>query len=185
VESITQTTPSPTLPQQLPQTMPQSTGLDLKDIHLPEQISDFPVAMGWWILLAIIIFCVIYSAVKYRSYLKLRINQQQAIKQMQQNPSIDETIRILKWAAMQYFPRNQIANLYGENFQLYLSNKLSVTQQTQFDALSTPAFNNLYRHNITQDHININSNEELNQASILWLKNALPPNKKLNLGAEQ
>lgn len=178
MESLTQTSPSPALPQQLPQGMPANSGLDLNDIHLPEQISEFPIALGWWIVAVIIILSAIYAAFKYRSHVKLRIKKQQAIKQMQQNPSIDETIKILKWAAMQYFPRTELANLYGEKFQQFLSTKLSGNQQTQFEKLSTPAFSSLYQQNV-----DTNVNDELNQASLLWLKIVLPPNKKHVLGA--
>jgi len=175
VESLTQTSPSPALPQQ----MPSSPGLDLNDIHLPEQISEFPIAIGWWLLLALIIICCIYAVLKYRSYSKLRIDQQRAIKQIQQSPNIDEAIKILKWAAMQYFPRNQIANLYGKSFLQFLSNKLPDNQKLQFENLSSSVFNSLYQQNIAES-----VNEDLNQASLLWLKNALPPNYKHSLGAE-
>lgn len=37
--------------QGVPQGMPQPQGVQLKDIHLPEQINDFPVALGWWLSL--------------------------------------------------------------------------------------------------------------------------------------
>lgn len=185
MEPLTQTSPSPALPTQMPQAMPQNSTLDLKDIHLPEQISEFPIAMGWWILMALIIFCIIYTVFKYRAHLKQRMNQQQAIKQLQQYPNIEDTIKILKWAAMQYFPRKQIANLYGECFQLFLSKKLPDSQQAHFEALSTPAFNSLYQQDSAPADATKNANKELHQASLLWLKNALPPNTKLNLGAEQ
>ena len=180
MESLAQTSPSPALPQQLPQGIPANSGLDLNDIHLPEQISEFPIALGWWIVAAIIILSVIYAAFKYRSHVKQRIKKQQAYKQMQLNPRIDETIKILKWAAMQYFPRSQLANLYGDKFQQFLSTKLTGNQQAKFDTLSIPAFSSLYQQNV-----DTNVNDELNKAGLLWLKNALPPNKKHVLGAKQ
>jgi hypothetical protein len=190
VESLAQSTSSPILPQQLPpsmnqptsqqiaQDMPEHSGIDLIDIHLPEQINDFPIAMGWWILAAMVIFTVIYLVFKYRGYVKTRVNQKNAMAKMSLKPSIDESIKILKWAAMQYFPRHKLANLYGEKFQQFLLNNLALGQQEKFKSLSSPAFASLYKN----DQINKQTNEQdmteqLNQASLLWLKNALPPRK--------
>ena len=181
MESLNPTSSSPALPLQAPQAMPQqmpaNAGIELNDIHLPAQINDFPIALGWWLLAAIIIGVIILAAVKYRAYIKLRISQKQAISQLQNSPNIDHTIKVLKWAAIQYFPRNQIAHLYGEQFQSFLSNQLTGNQQLSFNELSSPAFENLYQNESPKGIA-----EQLNQASLLWLKNALPPRKNRSLG---
>lgn len=176
MESLTQKTSSPTTPQQIPQGMPTNTGIDLKDIHLPEQINDFPMAMGWWFLAAMMILTMICFIIKYRSYGKLRVNQKKAIAKILLRPNIDESISILKWAAIQYFPRQEIANLYGDKFQQYLSMHLTSNKQKQFNLLSSPAFDNLYTSPKKNEQ---DINKQLNQAAILWLKNALPPKKSL------
>jgi len=174
VEPINQTSPSSTQAQQ----MPENSGLELKDIHLPEQINDFPIALGWWLLAAMIILSIIFAIYKYRSYKKLRINQKQAIAQLQLKPTINDTIKILKWAAMQYFPRQQIANLYGQEFQQFLLNHLVSRHQEVFTNLSSPAFESLYKNHSEQEQQKMSA--QLHQASILWLNNALPPKKPLN-----
>lgn len=188
MESLIQPTSSPTepqlvphsvtqsTPQQIPQGMPANTGMDLKDIHLPEQINDFPIAMGWWLLATIIILTIIYFIVKYRSHLNVRLNQKKAIAQIMLEPTIDESIKILKWAAIQYFPRQQLAKLYGEKFQQFLLTHLTLSQQEKFKFLSSPAFESLYKNSKNNEQA---VNKQLNQAAILWLKNALPPKKSL------
>ena len=176
MESLTQPISSPTIPQQLPQGMPANNGIDLKDIHLPEQINDFPIAIGWWLLASLIILIVIYLIIKYRNHVKIRVNQKKAIAQIILKPTIDESIKILKWAAIQYFPRQQLANLYGEKFQQFLLMQLTLNEQEKFKLLSSPAFKSLYKEAQTIEHT---TSEQLNQAAILWLKNALPPKKLL------
>ena len=176
MESLTQPIASPTMPQQSPQGMSANMDIDLKDIHLPEQINDFPIAMGWWILASIIILTVIYLIIKYRRYIKSRVNQKKAIAQIVLKPSIDESIKILKWAAIQYFPRQQLANLYGKKFQQFLLMQLTLNKQEKFKSLSSSAFESLYKNTQT---IEQGINEQFNQAAILWLKNALPPKKLL------
>ncbi len=174
MESLTQ---SPQLPQ-----MPQQETIELKGIHLPEPISDFPNAMGWWGLAAMIVFAIITNIIKYRAAKKLRINQKYALKQMQQKPNIEQSVQILKWAAMQYFPRKEIANLYSEQFQQFLIDRLNKPQQAEFVKLSSPAFEGQYKRNHNHDAQQNNTNvinDNFNQAVVLWLKNALPPNNLL------
>ena len=190
MESLAQSTSSQILPQQLPpsmnqprsqqipQGMPEQSGIDLIDIHLPEQINDFPIATGWWLLAAMVILMAIYWVYKYRAYVKIRANQKNAMAKMLLKPGIDESIKILKWAAMQYFPRHQLANLYGEEFQNFLLNNLALGQQEKFKSLSSPAFASLYKNNQINKQTNEQDmSEQLNQAGLLWLKSALPPRK--------
>ena len=51
---------SPTAPN-----APQASPLDnLKDIHLPENIDQFPSAIGWWIVLSLIILALVFLVYK-------------------------------------------------------------------------------------------------------------------------
>lgn len=43
--------------------MPGATDLPLRDIHLPPDISWWPLAIGWWILLGLVCFGLIVLAV--------------------------------------------------------------------------------------------------------------------------
>lgn len=158
--------------QGVPQGMPQPQGVQLKDIHLPEQINDFPVALGWWILAATIIALIVLSLMKYFAQRKRNKDKKTAIAQLKNNPSVGDTIKILKWAAMQYYPRSQTAHLFGEQFQAFLSSQMKDKHQAQFNTLSQAGFDHLYQKD------NINSvDDKFNQASLLWLNKALPPHK--------
>ena len=150
--------------------------LDLKDIHLPEQISNYPVAYGWWILAALIIFILVMAILKINKVKKINYIKKQALAQLKNNEemNISETISLLKWAAMHYFPRVDIAKIFGVSLQSFLANKLPLKHQQKFTELSEEAFLSQYKASESNERISI-STENINEAAKLWLTNALPP----------
>ena len=52
---------------------PQS--LELRDIHLPEPISWWPIAPGWWLLLALILALIAFAFFARKRYLKRQLNR--------------------------------------------------------------------------------------------------------------
>jgi hypothetical protein len=57
--------------------LPASTPeLPLRDIHLPQAISWWPIAPGWWILLAAIVLLVVAIIVGRRMYKRRQINRE-------------------------------------------------------------------------------------------------------------
>jgi hypothetical protein len=144
----------------------------LQDIHLPEQINQFPIALGWWILsilLLTLLSLLIVATIRYR---RNRKNKNLALKQLKQNPQmpIKQIVALLKWTAMQYFPRGDSAKLYGDSFQQFLMHQLPEKSQQTFYQLSTPAFEQLYQQEL-EDQVD----NSLTQAAKLWLSMALPP----------
>jgi hypothetical protein len=117
-------TNSPTLPSQAP--MGQSAQLQLHDIHVPEQVSNLPIAPGWWLLLALLIMSSLWFYKKRKQDLRLNASKKQALTALENTPDLSakECIALLKWAAMQYVNRQQLAKLYGEDFQYFLKIQL-------------------------------------------------------------
>jgi ABC-type transport system involved in Fe-S cluster assembly fused permease/ATPase subunit len=144
----------------------------LQDIQLPEKIHNYPFALGWWIIAVICIALVIFIIFKIINYKKARQVQQQAITQISSNSSMDiaECVAVLKWAALQYFPRERIANLYGESLHSFLLETLPENTHEKFKTLSNDSLQTMYQKDLS-DTDNIN----FQQASAYWLKHALPP----------
>lgn len=151
--------------------LPANT-LELKDIHVPEQITNFPIAYGWWILTALIIVAIVIVIVKIKKSAKRNQIKKQALAQLKNNPDINnnELISLLKWAAMHYFSRVELAKLYGESLQQFLLNQLPAKHQKRFIELSEEAFKNQY-----QAHFHNAVDTSFQQAALLWLTQALPP----------
>jgi hypothetical protein len=164
----------------------KNTTIELNDIHLPEPINDYPIALGWWLLVALFIALIILSLLKFFAHKKNNKSKKYALTQLKQTTplKVKETMTLLKWAAMQYFPRQDIAALYGAGFKQYLIDTLPNKHQTDFDALAENSFNQLYQGDFAQT-----VDEKFNQAAILWLTQALPPKqsakKSVKKGANQ
>lgn len=162
------------------QAVPASTGLALKDIHLPEQISNYPIAYGWWLLGALILFILVIAIAKIRASVKQNQVKKQALTQLKNNTQMtnNDMIALLKWAAMHYFSRAELAKLFGNAFRTFLVSKLATKHQQNFSELSEQAFINQYQAYGAADNPqkeSSQSNEKFRQATILWLNNALPP----------
>jgi hypothetical protein len=112
-------------PQQIP----------LRDLHLPELIGWWPLAAGWWFLIALAVAVPVYFL--YRSFLKWRGNAARRIalrelKRIQQEyrQGIDEISlaielsELLRRTMLAYAPRNEVAGLTGEGWLRWLDRGL-------------------------------------------------------------
>ena len=125
------------------------------------------------LLLAIFITALVLLYVKLKKRRQLRKVQRQAIKQIGvENFTISSTIQVVKWAAMAYFPRHEIAALSGQKFVEYLASKLTQAQRANFMSSTEQHFLELYQ----KEHES-NINLEFNKACVTWLEKALPPKK--------
>ncbi|WP_019027717.1 DUF4381 domain-containing protein [Colwellia piezophila] len=151
----------------------QAAQLQLHDIHVPEQVSNLPVAPGWWLLLALIIITAVwsYKKIKQRQRLSASKNKALAILANNQAMSAKECITLLKWTAMQYFSRQQLAKIYGENFQHFLTQQLPLKHQAHFTTLITPAVQGQYQQTLSSSG---EIDGHCQQATKLWLTHALP-----------
>ena len=146
----------------------------LKDIRLPATINNYPIAYGWWILLAIIIVIVAITTRALIRNKKKKHAQRLAIKSLSQPiDSNDEIIITLKWAAIQYFPRQIVAQLHGQQLMAFLLMHLPKKYHEKFTQLSEQSLNNRYQ---ASEQV---FDEKLLQAALLWLKHALPASKSL------
>ncbi|PHR85526.1 MAG: hypothetical protein COA59_00790 [Colwellia sp.] len=174
--------PTPTQTNALP-----ANPLALNDIHVPEQITSYPIAYGWWLLALLLLLIIIIVVIKINKTAKRNQVKKQALIQLKNNSAMDnnELISLLKWAAMHYFSRVELAKLYGDSLQQFLLKKLPEKHQANFSQLSEQAFNNQY-----QAHFHNEVDTSFQQAALLWLNQALPPKKVIktkqkNTGSNQ
>lgn len=146
----------------------------LQDIHLPDQVHNYPLAPGWWLLLICISTLVIYLLFKFVKYWRFNKQKRFALRQLKQaiRPNNQQTIAILKWVTMFYFPRTHCAKLFGQQFQQFLMQQLPQKHQSKFAELCGTSFEHLYQKEFAEQ-----SDEALNLAAQFWLKQALPPKK--------
>lgn len=111
--------------------MNNNTLQSLRDIHLPAPISIWPLAPGWYILIALITSAVlVLFYLYYRKCLYARAKKQ-ALKKLQHLHSlyqqghdaqllIAQASILLRRVALAYFPRQQIAGLHGTRWLQFL-----------------------------------------------------------------
>jgi hypothetical protein len=145
----------------------------LKTIHLPESIHNYPIAPGWWFVAAIILAITIWLIVFFKKRRLINKAKKAAIEKInQQDQTANEIIATLKWTALQYFPRQQVAALFGDDLQNFLTQTLAEKHKAEFTELTQQAFTIQYQKQAATN------TESLKQAALLWLAHALPLKKQ-------
>lgn len=100
--------------------------LELRDIHLPEPVSWWPLAPGWWLLAAALVLAVVALYIARKRYLSRQLKRDIASEletvrqQFQQTGNRSELARslsiLLRRACISYYPSANIAGLTGEHW---------------------------------------------------------------------
>jgi hypothetical protein len=105
----------------------QPTQLPLKDIHLPEAISWFPPAIGWWLLLILVPLLIaliywLYKRLTRKTALKIAKQQLQVIKDSTKDNTykLAQLSALLRRVAISTAPREQTASLTGQAWLAFL-----------------------------------------------------------------
>lgn len=104
----------------------------LKDIHLPGAIGWWPLAPGWYLLstlLTLLLCLALYLAYKrYKNGLAKKQALQLLARYQQQynkegNAQLTSALisELLKRVALVYYPREQVASMYGEQWLEFLN----------------------------------------------------------------
>ncbi len=104
--------------------------LQLQDIHLPESASFWPPALGWWLLLAVLVVLIAWLIVKTLKRIKQRKYRakiftkfdvlEKKLKDKPNNAVIAEINTLLRQLAVTYYPRSKIASLTGGDWLHFL-----------------------------------------------------------------
>jgi hypothetical protein len=162
--------------QQTPLQTQQAPDLSqLKDIHLPPAISEFPIAYGWWLSLFILIALTataVYFFIKQRNKTAIQRSALRVLNQHHEefNQNQDSKLflqqcnSVLKRYCITHYPH--AVSLSGPNWANFL---ICYSQKTRFsDELITALSEGLY-----QPQCQYNT-DELYQACVSWLKNNKP-----------
>lgn len=131
--------PSMPTPQQFQQPDPLA---ELREIHMPGDVSQWPPAPGWWMVgfLIVLLLAGLLTALiqryKKRAYLRHSL---QVLKQLeadfaqQQNSLLltDQLATLLRRVCLSQFPREQVAGLSGEGWLQFLNKTGNTNEFTQ------------------------------------------------------
>ncbi len=135
--------------QQVYQPALEAPTLNLRDIHLPEPVSWWPPAPGWWLLaVAIVLFIIVFFIIRkiYRkTYLKRQLKRdikaefehiKQHYQQTQNEVALAQALSVLlRRASISYYPAKNIAGLTGDEWLDWLdkTSTKSATKKFQSD----------------------------------------------------
>jgi hypothetical protein len=102
--------------------------LPLRDIHLPDAISFWPPAIGWWLLFILVPILIWAGWQLYKKITRLTAQKEalQLLEQIKNDSSITDLQKLqqlsawLKRIAISYAPRKGVAHLSGEAWLNYL-----------------------------------------------------------------
>lgn len=114
--------------------MEETETLPLRDIHLPDPISWWPPAPGWWALLGSLFLLVlglrIFLSIKRRRRVRVAaINELQSIAnafelKRDAHGLVKDLSILLRRICLSYFPRAEVAGLTGEKWLTFLDSCL-------------------------------------------------------------
>ncbi|MBV34519.1 MAG: hypothetical protein CMP47_03570 [Rickettsiales bacterium] len=111
----------------------------LRDIHQPEPVSWWPLAPGWWIIIALVVLIaalfIIKAILKKRHYRYVRL----AVKELKQLKQTNEETRwlakshnLMRRLSLCYVPEDKIGRMNQQEWQSFLqaTSKQSTNNQT-------------------------------------------------------
>lgn len=101
---------------------------DLKDIHLPNSVSVFPLSIGWYILIVLLIIGVallLWWRLKIRRQQKQRLKINQLLDEIESTHgntpnTVGEVSILLKRVAATKFPKQDVHKLLGNKWLEFL-----------------------------------------------------------------
>ena len=170
-----------TLPQAAPGIVPRAASEDplaqLRDLHLPQAVADWPPALGWWLLAGLVLFGLVWFMRalyrRYQSNAYRRFAQRELTAIVAEHATTQDARRalsalqfLMKRVAMTAFNRAEVATLTGVAWTQFLD----ATNTTSQFSLGPGELLIDGPYEATQDH----SSQELTALFSLcaeWLKN--------------
>ena len=131
--------------------------LPLRDIHMPDAVSGWPPALGWWLLLGLIILLtvLVWSIRKYLISQRLRkhalaelnlIEGDFAQHQNTQKLASDISV-LLRRICISRFPRAEVAGLNGNAWLAFLNSRANAFDAETCSVLIDAPFKKQYEFN--------------------------------------
>lgn len=146
----------------------------LRDIHLPADVSWWPLALGWWILIALILISTIYFIVRYkRSRLRNRYSclALKELDKLHNKPDTNWLIELnvlLKRSSLSHFKKSEVASLTEQQWIDFL---LATSHSNNGNSIWSDDSLRLLRDGVFRQSNSISSEQRelLFQQSKLWI----------------
>jgi len=160
----------------------------IKDIHLPNAITDWPIAFGWWLLLTLFITCVLAGLYFWQQKRKQEASKKAALQLLDRQYAqfkanndallfLQQSNQILKRFCLQEYPH--AVSLSGSSWANFLPEQLPKDNHKALfnDSLKQAIGQGLYQQDC---QFNVHN---LYQACSTWLKHNKPSDTKNETGS--
>ena len=106
-----------------------SPTLPLADLHLPTAPGFFPLAWGWWLIIALGLIILFFSIYRLYKRIKKKRAQKIALRALQHCQSIAEINLLLKRTALSYYAKDEVASLTSGAWLRFLDDKLPIKER--------------------------------------------------------
>lgn len=159
---------------------------NLKDIHTPNPIENWPPAYGWWLLSLLVIITLSLLVIWIIKARKKRLAKRQALRALAQVDTnsiqaVSYLNQTLKRVAIRYFPEQNIQQLFGQKWQDFLITTLPDKKARRLE----DAFNGMQQALYQQQSADTVDVNKYQQACETWVKHALPPRASILSKLEQ
>lgn len=155
----------------------------LRDIHLPESVSWWPLAPGWWIIIGLLLALAVLFIVRailqkrHRRFARYALLELGAIQEDEPQDWLMKTHLIMRRASLCYFPKSKVASLDHQQWrQLLESTGRGIWSKKSLQLLQ----DGLYR---PPEVIDSSDKQLFLTEAALWLEN-LPNIKRVELEAD-
>jgi hypothetical protein len=115
----------------------EEQALPLRDLHLPEPIGWWPLAPGWWLVLALLVATLVYLAWRWYRAWKFNAPRRFALRELMRieaeylehrDPVVlgKQLSELLRRGMLAYAPREEVAGLTGEGWLDWLDSGMPV-----------------------------------------------------------
>lgn len=154
----------------------QASELPIADIHLPNDVSAWPPAIGWWLLVlisALLFWAAIVAFKKHqnkwqyrKAALRLLAEEYRRFNDTNTQATATALISVLKRTAMSAYPEQDLRGIYGQQWVSCLNRQ---TPKAYFEANLASYFIDQQYQIATTEHNNIDVSA-LYHACQCWIK---------------
>ena len=142
--------------------------LPLRNLHLPDVPSWFPLAWGWWASTAAVVMTILVIAY-YLHWKKKRLAPKKTALLLIRREKPAAAIELVRQVSLCYYPREQIAQLTGRDWYTFLDSQI---ESPLFEANFEQWQQVLYSKKVADN------SDELVEHCYQWVAQALPPKKR-------
>jgi hypothetical protein len=165
---------------------------NLNDIVTPAAVGWWPLASGWYLLLGVFSFALIWLAYRLinrwfaNRYRRAALRELLLLKQAAQSEemrasSLRQLPVLLKRTALSAYPRSDVASLSGNDWYQFLNSSL---KEPVFTASMSITLGNISYSSRDTSAIDKHASEELIAASAQWMKHHRPATRLKEAGHE-